>query len=102
MPHWINLSYYGSSRQQARAGGKRYRPRLIPPAGLKVERRRTFVDAGHMPRLDTFTDVRRRRYTHGSVRTRVLRRRRVLLSSSLGIFQLFSHSPRLVAQLIAL
>ena len=56
MPHWINLSYYGSSRRQARAGGKRYRPRLIPPAGLKVERRRTFVDAGHMPRLDTFTD----------------------------------------------
>ena len=45
MPHWINLSYYGSSRRQAR-GGKRYRPRLIPPAGLKVERRRTFVDAG--------------------------------------------------------
>ena len=45
MPHWINLSYYGSSRRQAR-GGKKYRPRLIPPAGLKVERRRTFVDAG--------------------------------------------------------
>ena len=55
MPHWINLSYYESARRKAR-GKRKYRARLIPPAGLKVERRRTFVDAEHMPRLTTFTD----------------------------------------------
>ena len=46
MPHWINLSYFESTRRKT--SGKRYRPRLIPPAGLKTERRRTFVPAAHL------------------------------------------------------